>query len=304
MKTILAYLFLLFLFQLSIPQRSFSQASSGLLIKDLKLKKGSVKNKVSQASEKEKMKLLKMLPEGERIEFVMEYNENEGDTLYYPFSTMGLYFLDLDFDGDLDLLYSGQGGTMMRTSTKIYYNNENSLIYHSTLADGILDIIKEESAYILYTLFLPCCDSYTTIIKNYRFSSNETAQYNGSISLINKKHTILTRMPDFESKTGINLENPSIYTLPQDFHNGFAYFGKRDREIDDLLKKKMRVELLKLEGKVNFKILGETQFKDQKYYLVISETLSNLPQRPISLYEWSYGDNRRLIGWVVASNID
>jgi hypothetical protein len=304
MKAIPKYLTLLILLAILPCKTSFSQSSSGMVIKDLPLLKGSVKKKITHKSEKEKMKLLKMLPKEERLEFIMDIVEDGGDTSYYEFSLGGLYFMDLDFDGDLDLLYSGQSGTMMQTSTKIYYNNNNRLIYHSTLEDGVLDIIKEKNAFTIYTLFFPCCDSYTSIIKSYHFSTQEKANYIASISIVNQSRQAFSRMPEFNTGEFKTLISPSLISLSKDIKTGSGYFGKRDKEISNLLRKKIPFELIKIEGEVKVEILGEGVQNNEKYYLVITEILSDLAKNTNSLFEWSNGDQQKLVGWVKAKEID
>ena len=121
-------------------------------------------------SEEEKLKFLELLPEGEKVDFIMDYSEEGGDTTYWEFQLKGLYSIDLDFDGDLDLLYSGVNGNMRQTATKLYYNQNGSLIYHSTLRDGIMDIKRNENDITIYTLFLPCCDFSSVLDMNLLFA--------------------------------------------------------------------------------------------------------------------------------------
>lgn len=286
--------FLIFLMGLSCA--SYSQTPSYLIIEKLPQTVWSKMEKGADLSNQEKMNLLKKLPDGKRVEFELDYDEETKETTYWEYSPSGLYFLDLDFDGDLDLLYSAQNGSMMQTATKVYYNNNNVLEYYTYLKDGILDIKKNKDNYEVYTLFHPCCDSYTTRIDRYCFSAKDTASFQESISIIGRSYYPYKGMLDFSTKESVVLKNVSIHAFKTDIKHG--YFRSRNKEIRTKLKEEGIIELLKLEGEVNAGILESSEFKGEKYYLVITDPLKNLPKMPVSLYEWSHGDGRRLVGWV------
>lgn len=268
------------------------------IIENLPLAKWSSKIKNVKFSDQEKMELLKMLPKGERVEFVMDYDEEGGDTTYWEFSTFGLSFIDLDFDGDLDLLYSGQNGSMAQTGTKVYYNKNDVLVYNASLRDGIFDIKKNKDSYSIFTLFLPCCGSYTARIEQLKFSAIDTAVFEQSISIIGRPVSLRKGMKDFKTKEMLTIENPSLYAFPINLRRMSAYFRKRDKEVNLEIRQQQLIELIKLSGPVEVGILGEGSFKNEAYYLVITAPLSDLPKMPESLYEWSQGDGRRLVGWV------
>lgn len=280
---------------------SFSQSPAYLIIEKLPLVDWSGNEKGADLTNQERLEHLKILPDGERIEFVMDYDEEE-DTTYWEFEPSGLYYLDLDFDGDLDLLYSATNGTMRQTATKVFYNRNNELEYHTSLRDGILDIKKDKDSYTVFTLFRPCCDSYTTRIDQYKFSAKNMAVFEESISLIGRSYYPYKGMLDFSSKNIGLIENSSIYALRTDFRGG--YFRERNKEVKKKIKEYGIIELISLEGKIKVVILGQTTFKEENYFLVITETLSNLPRMPISLYEWSEGDGRRLVGWVKEEDLE
>lgn len=273
------------------------------IIEDLPLAKWSGEKANTNFSDQEKRELLKMLPKGERIEFVMDYNEEDDETTYWKLSTYGLYFIDLDFDGDLDLLYSGQNGSMAQTGTKVYYNKNDVLVYIASLRDGIFDIKKNKDSYSIFTLFLPCCGSYTARIEQLKFSAIDTAVFEQSISIIGRPVSLRKGMKDFKTKDIIIIENPSLYAFPVNLKRMSAYFRKRDKEVNLEIKQQKLIELIKLSGPVEVGILGEGSFKNEAYYLVITAPLSDLPKMPESLYEWSQGDGRRLVGWVKAEGV-
>jgi len=282
---------------------SYAQAPSYLIVEKLPLTSWSGLEKGVDLSDQVKQNLLKMLPEGERIEFEMDYDEETGEITYFELSFYGLKFLDLDFDGDLDLLYSSlRRGGMGQLSTKVYYNNNNVLEQQTTLRNGILDIKKNKDNYEVYTLFHPCCDSYTTRIDCYKFSAVDTAVFVESISLIGRSYYPYKGMLDFSTKALVVLPNPSLYAFRTDIKHG--YFGKRNKEVRSILREEGMIELHKVEGTVKAGILRTAEFKGEKYHLVITEPLNNLPRMPISLYEWSQGNGRRLVGWVKVDKVD
>lgn len=104
---------LLLMVGMDVP--SFSQTPSYMIIEKLPIVEWSKKEKGANLSEQEKLERLKMLPKGDRVEFIDYYEDLEEDTSYWELSLSGLYYLDLDFDGDLDLLYSAQNGSMRKS---------------------------------------------------------------------------------------------------------------------------------------------------------------------------------------------
>jgi hypothetical protein len=214
-----------------------------------------------------------------------------------------LYAIDLDFDGDLDLLYAGFNGSMRQTGTKVYYNKDGSLIYHHSLRDGIIDIKKNETDILIYTLFVPCCDSFTTRIDEYKFSASDTATFNSSISIMGGVNSLWHGMVDFSNYKKAKVKDAPIYMLPDDLYIGSGYFIQRNKEIRELLSQIKPVILTELKGEVNIKILAETTTKEGDFTLVITEPLMDLPNFPESLYEWSRGDRRRLVGWIKSEKL-
>ncbi len=301
------YLTLLFLFTVHpfIISTSWSQPniSPAQFIDKLPKEKWSKKEKGEDMPDAEKIELLSMLPKGERIEFIDYSTSEENDTTYLEFNAAYITYLDLDFDGDLDLLYSGIDGTgMMQMATKVYYNINNELTYYTTLRDGVFDMRKNKKSYEIYTLFQPCCDSYTTRIEKYIFSKEHKAKFDESISIIGRTYYRYSGMPNFNTKKTETFSNPSFFAFHKEFKG--HYFGKRTREVNKTLKEKGIIELVKVAGEVEVEILNEINFKNETYYLVLTEPLNDLPKMPESLYEWSQGNGRRLIGWVKASEVN
>jgi hypothetical protein len=287
---------------LAMSFSSSGQTPAYLKIEKLPLQGWSKQYRGETLSDKEKLERLNMLPTGERIEFESDYDEETDETYYYELSVSGLHYIDLDFDGDLDLLYSAQNGNMTQSATKVFYNEEGVLRHRTTLRDGILDIKKNTNNYEVYTLFQPCCDSYTTRIDQYNFSASDTAVFQESVSIIGRSYYPYKGMLDFETEKTIKLNGSSLYAFNTDIKHG--YFRERNKEVRAKLKREHIIELHKIEGKVKAGILHVDDFRGEKYYLIITEPLNNLPKMPVSLYEWSQGDNRRLVGWVKAEDVN
>jgi hypothetical protein len=52
------------------------------------------------------------------------------------------------------------------------------------------------------------------------------------------------------------------------------------------------------------KKIGAIFLDEEKIYLlVITEPLQGLPKMPVSLYEWSEGNGRKLIGWMISTDL-
>jgi len=284
---------------------SYAQTPAYITVEKLPLTDWSNQVKGAKLSDTEKLELLKMLPEGNRVEFIYEEGDTPDETSYYELDLYGLKFLDLDFDGDLDLLYSSiRSGGMGQFSTKVYYNINNVLNYQTTLRNGLIDIQKNKDSFEIYTQFHPCCDSYTTRINQYNFSGKDKAVFVESISLIGRSNTRYKGMPDFSTPQKGHINNPSIYALPTDFIHTSPYFRERSKEIRATIRARKKVELIKVNGQVEVGILDSATFKEEDYLLIITEPLNGLAKMPISLYEWSDGDSRRLIGWVKANEIE
>lgn len=282
-----------------------AQSPTFLIIEKLPYTEWSKQEKGANLSDEEKLEMLTMLPKGERVEFVYEEGETPEETTYYELNLYGLKFLDLDFDGDLDLLYSSlRSGGMGQLSTKVYYNINNVLKHQKILRNGLIDIKKNKDSYEIYTQFHPCCDSYTTRIETHIFSATDTAVFKESISLIGRSYYRYKGMPDFDTEKIGSIQNPSIYALPTDFKSVHGYFRERNKEVRAIIKSKEILELLKVEGKVKIGVLKEATFREELYYLVITEPLNHLPKMPTSLYEWSQGNGRRLVGWVKAEEVE
>ena len=283
----------------------FTQTPAHMIIEKLPQTEWSKKERGANLSDEEKLEMLKMLPKGERIEFEMGYDEETEGTEYLELNLYGLKFLDLDFDGDLDHLYvSTRNGGGRQLSTKVYYNERNVLTYHSNLKNGIIDIYKEGTSYSVFTQFHPCCDSYTTRIDQYKFSAKEKAVFVESISLIGRSYTRYVGLPDFSTSKKGRINNLSIYALPPDFKQTSPYFRERSKEVRATIRARKKVELIKIEEQVEVGILDSATFKEEDYFLIITDPLNGLPKMPVSLYEWSDGDGRRLIGWVKAEEVE
>jgi len=246
-----------------------------------------------QKTDSEKLAILQfLLKEGERIEFVDSFNSNDVTKNYYKLSLYGVLFIDLDFDGDWDLLYHGRDGSLNQTGTKIYYNNDGKLDYYSTLPDGIIDIKQSEKSIEVYTMFHPCCGSFTTIISQYNFSKNEKAVFKESISMMGTTFYHFMGLPDFSQLENQTIpKNTALYVFQKTI--GSSYI--QNKKIKDDLRNNGYYELLKLSEKTKVKIISEKTHKNLQYVLIITEPLDNFPN---TLFEKTSGENNRFIAWV------
>ncbi len=280
----------------------YAQTPAYITIEKLPQTEWSNQVKGAKLSDTEKLELLKMLPKGERVEFVQKEGESSEETEYISISLHGLDFFDLDFDGDLDLLYTGLTNRGMgQYSTKVYYNEGGILTYYSTLRNGLLDINKRKNSYQVYTQFHPCCDSYTTRIDQYNFSEKDKAVFVETISLIGRSYYPYKGMPDFSTEKSVKLDNTPIYAIGSDRMHG--WFKERNKEVKKKYKEDGFIELTIAEGKHEAGVLNEAEYEGIKYLLVITEPLNNQPRCPTSIYERSEGDGRRLIGWVRVEDV-
>ena len=248
----------------------------------------------SNLTDKEKISLLSMLPAGDSVQFEMpNYDDEDSVPRYFPLNTFGLHYKDLDFDGDLDLIYSAQSGWQNLAGSKVYINEENVLLYHSTLRGGLLDLLKTDSSYSSFTIWVPCCDSYTTRIEKHDFSADTIGAFDYSISVIGLRR--LRGLPDFSGTKSALVKSPALYASPEDFRGTSPYFRDRSKNIRDSLRAGHYLNLIDLKGSVNVQVLDQKTTKETTWYLVITEPLSGIPR---SLYEWSRGSRRRFVGWI------
>lgn len=259
-------------------------------------------------SVEEKRRLLSTLLKNDSVQFVVADGDPDNPT-YYPFSPDGVFFVDLDEDEDLDLLYSGQSGWHTTYSTKIFYQDKGQLQYDTLISGGILHLDKNKNGYSLYNIQLPCCDSYTSVINSYTLTPDHNLQFNGSISFMGVPYLdipafheaialmgldYLKGMPDFDKgKEGV-LKNGKLYGSKDDFNGTSAYFKERNDQIRDSLYNGHFIELINLNKEIKVHVLDEKFVDGKKWSLVITEPISSAPE---SLYEGSTGDKRRFIGW-------
>ena len=246
-----------------------------------------------QKTDAEKLAILQFLvKDGERIEFIDQFNSNDETQNYYELSLYGVLFIDLDFDGDWDLLYHGRDGSLNQTGTKIYYNNGGKLEFYSTLPDGIIDIKLSKKSIEVYTMFHPCCGSYTTVINQYNFSENEKAVFKESISMMGTTFYPFKGLPDFSQLESIIVPvNTALYVFQKTI--GSSYI--QDKKIKEALRNDGYYELLNLSEETKVKIISEKNFKEIQYVLIITEPLDNISD---ILFENTLGNKKRLVAWV------
>ena len=108
-------------------------------------------------------------------------------------------------------------------------------------------------------------------------------------------------MPDFSTGKSVKLNDAPIYAIGSDRMHG--WYRQRNKEVKKKYKVDGFMELTIVEGKRTAGVLNETEYRGIKYLLVITEPLTNQPRWPESLYEWTDGNGRRLIGWVKVEDL-
>jgi hypothetical protein len=255
----------------------------------------------------ERMEILKSLIHPDSICYFIDYahlDEDERD-LVFPLDTFGVHILDLDMDGDLDLIYSAQSGPMSATSTAIYLNEEEKLRIDTIIKGKLVNIYPTKKGSSIYTFWKPCCDSYTNRLENYVISSNGV-EFSGSVSYIGRSR--LTDVPDFESffktqkpyaplkKGKVTLKKGApLYAMKLDFRNVHPYFRDDNKPYQETLKKNEPIVLMEVGTKIEAIVLGSLELNGKRYYAILTNEMNDVAK---SHFEWSAGAHRRFIAWV------
>uniref|UniRef100_UPI00404A4098 hypothetical protein n=1 Tax=Fulvivirga sp. TaxID=1931237 RepID=UPI00404A4098 len=284
-----------------ITHTSWAQMSK--MLPNIPLVEWSGKWREPALPDNEKLELLSLLPDGDSVQFELETYDpltaEDGDIRYFPFEISGLHYLDLDFDGDLDMLYDGQSGWQNLRDTKVYMQEKGQFEFLKTLRGGILDIEKKESSWLISTHWRPCCDSYTSRIITHEFSINNQGAFKESISYIGSGW--LKGLPDFSALKSGSIKDADLMATLNDFRGTHPYFGAQNKVIHESLRAGDPISMVHLPGDTKINVLDKKQEGEESWYLVITENVSGVPK---SIYEWSDGDNRRFIGWVKDVSID
>jgi len=267
---------------------AFAQMSS--IIRELPKLPNQENQLVKPLSIPEKKAMLALV-EGDSVQFIRDYREDEKHN-YYPLNMEGLHFLDLDSDGDLDLLYSGQNYTqIVFHDTKLYFNEGNKLVLQKTIDGGAVSFRQRKNGTKVVAMrWIPCCTSYTSRLTTLTFSGHHQFT-ESSISVIGG-----IGITDFSGLKEFMLDSIALYAFGLDFKGAHPYFGKRDKEIQPLLRAMQQpILLLSMKGQTTVGLITEREINGEIWSLIITDPLDDVPR---SLYEWSRGDNRRFVGWV------
>ncbi|MEO1054756.1 MAG: hypothetical protein AAFX87_29255 [Bacteroidota bacterium] len=259
---------------------------------------------IPKLSDDELSEKLSLLPPDINIAF-LEGSTSDGKDSYFPLDSAGIVFLDLDFDGDEDMVYSGPAGVNGLRDTKVFFKEGHTLKLYGTLRGRLLQINQHKKTTTLSTLWQPCCDSYTSRIEKHAVAVHHQVDFVESISIIGRIESIfvdpedgpqvLKGVPDFSSLKQGHIKNTSLYASRVDFRGTSPYFRERNKEVREILRKVEEVALLSIKEKVAVLVLDEKVVGNKQWWLVLTAPLQGVPK---SLYEWSNGDNRRFIGWV------
>ncbi|MEQ8302917.1 MAG: hypothetical protein RIB47_05970 [Cyclobacteriaceae bacterium] len=249
----------------------------------------------SEPSPAEKLTALALLPPGDSVQFELpDYDPEQypDDPRYFPLDTAAIKLIDLDFDGDLDLLYTGVSRWQNLTDTKVYLKEEHQYQFLKIFHGRIIDIRKGHDHYEIHTLWVPCCDSYTSRIDINTFSASSSVSLESIFVIGSPK---LRGMPDFESLPSGTITDASLFAFQDDFKGTSPYFRENNKHLRDSLMGGHPIQLIHLAGETKVKTIETRTIKGKKWSLVITETIK---QAPKSLYEWPPGDRARFIGWV------
>ena len=276
-----------------------SAQSSYQELHNLQYRTSSLDSINSKFSEEQKLNFLQATYlEEDSIQF--EYPDYDPDypedPRYFPLRWSDFYLMDLNDDDQLDLVYSGPSGWNGLMGTKIYLQKESRLELIDQIQGGLLDIVQQERSTLLHTTWVPCCDSYTSRIETYEVNSDKVERVE-SISVIGRIR--LQGYPHFDGLPDGQVLNPQLWAIPEDFRQTHPYFRERNRELRDSLKRRANIPLIELDGNLLVKILAQKEIRGIKMRLILTPPLDNIPK---SIYEWSVGDKRRFIGWVVVEN--
>jgi hypothetical protein len=275
---------------------STANAQMANIFTKLPKEKWSGKWQTAKLTDKQKLERLSLLPAGDSVQFELPYYDSlntTNDNRYFPLNLKGLNFLDLDFDGDLDLVYNGSSGWQTLMDTKVYLNENNRYQFLKILNGAIIDIHKTKNSYEIYTQWIPCCDSYTTRIEKTLFSKSIQGSFQESISIIGLNR--LKAMPDFNGLKSGWINDTSLFATQSDFNGTYPYFGAQTKAASDSLRAKHPIKLINLTGRNQVRILDQKSVHGKEWYLIITEVIADAPK---SRYEWSAGANRRFVGWV------
>ncbi|QSE98065.1 hypothetical protein [Fulvivirga lutea] len=240
-------------------------------------------------TDEEKWEKLHALPKGDSVQFI--YSEDEDETQYYPLNMYGLYYLDIDGDDDLDLIYSGQNGWNNRMGTKVYELDNDVLKIKKELNGGIFSLEKTDNGVILKTVENPCCDSYTSKLYTYSISKSLQTTIEEVVVAIGMIRWFDADKIETPVKTYSNL---TLLADRNDFRGVSPYFRDRTRELRDKMNKGEDIELASIPGSTKVQILAHKQKGDIHYELVLTEPFK-APEN--SLYEFLREETFRFIGW-------
>lgn len=267
-------------------------------------------------SDEQKLDLLKSLPEGDSVQFEDPYVSDDDEDIrrYYPLSLSGLRFLDLDSDGDLDILYSGMSGNMGAMDTKIWILENGEYRFLKYLSGKVIQVSEKDSGIEILTYWKPCCDSYTSRIEKYLFKNSGEIEKGIGISLIGipKDNTQadsvqlddgtwvmpfpspIRLMKDFSRLTKAELDSGNLYAFKSDFRNLSPYFGKKNKETKALLEQDGRIPLLKITNSIEVRKISEQEINGDMYFLIITAPI--IVEE--TLFERSKNDKRVFVAWV------
>ncbi len=242
----------------------------------------------AKLTDKDKIALLNKLPEEDTLEFM---DHMVGDL--YPLDTAGLHYIDLDQDGDLDLVYASYSGTMGAGSAKVYLQEKDRFNFVG-IAKGWIRHIEISPQLKIYTFEHPCCDSYTNSIKSYALDDELNCAEN--IVYISVAYD-LARLPDLDKTDRGTTKYSELFISPKDLR-GTGYFRDRTKEIHDQFRAGNPVMCGKIPNGTEVGILDSAAINDQDWYLVITDPITKPENSLFEDWQTRVIEKSRYLGWV------
>lgn len=224
------------------------------------------------------------------------------DEDYLPLDSGGIYFIDLNFDGQQDIVYQGMSSYTQR-AIKLYFNNAVNYELKQIITGYVLDVALDDSLKHLSFMIHnpPCCDSYTHSLHSY-LVSNDTIKLIWSMVIIDPGNRILDFKPGYTPLDTLILKaETDLYFLNKEFTLP-AWFGtpEKTKQLMEQIKGKelSMIPAGSVPSDTHAYLLATKTLDDTSYGLVLTEPIG----KPVNtLYEdWQIRNNllNMYMGWI------
>lgn len=275
---------------------TFSFSASSQICKLVETTNSAVQKSLKKHSYEpdQRMEKLQELIHPDSLRYLDLSTIDDEEPYYFEFDTSGTYLMDLNADGALDLIYVGISGPMGRTTT-VYLNIDGTLERITSIDGRLLEIDQKSNQGIsIYTLWKPCCDSYTNRIESYEIVENEVSK-SETISFIGNSK--IRHVPDFSRYEKKTLKKGAVlYAIDTDFRRLAPYFRDDNKEYKELMRNKKPLPMMTLDTEVKVAVLLEMEV--EVYGEMFAAIVTDKFNAPKSHFEWSDGENIRIVSWV------